>query len=310
MTYQPIEAIPSTAPQPNLLTSTRRVPGEWKSGVSFRDTGIRTRGAWPYAAGAGHDDKVLFEAVGPQLPAFLPVMLYVPLECDSVTARAEAELLAELADEIEAVSAMQLARIMAGSVSAGPTLAEWAVDPACGLAQNPTLSQPYPGHTFAEAGDDTSTQNVVVGTAGDHPVAAFSTLLAEYTARTLKGGATIHVPVRLLPHLTGNGVVRRQGDVYVGDMDSVVIPHAELVGPAAGDDGVPDPAGAGNAWMYATGPVEASVGDARVLPEAGQRWRHMGRLNQWSVVVERLAIYRFNPSVVLAAEAAAPTAGL
>lgn len=301
MTYEPLEAIPAVAPQPSLTTSARQLPDgvRWQSGISFRDNGARTHGAWPFAPGAGHDDKVTFAPIGPQIASFLPVMLYVPLECDETTARSEDELLGELRDEVEATSAMNLARALAGGVGS-----EWEVDPACGLAQNPTLSQPYPGHAFGEE----STGNQVVGTAGDHPVAAFGELLAAYTALTRKGGATVHVEARLLPHLLAIGAINQQGAMYVGPLGSVVIPHYEMVGPAADDAGVPDAAGAGNSWMYATGPVQWAMGEVNVLPE-GDRWRRMfgaGRTNLWQVVAERLAIFRFNPSVVLATEAEAP----
>lgn len=303
MTYEPIEAIPAVAPSPSLTTSARPLPDgvNWRSGISFRDNGARTLGAWPFAAGAAHADKVTFEPVGPQIAEFIPTMLYVPMECDSVTARTEEELLAELRDEIEATSALRLARQLAGGVGA-----EWEPDPACGLAANPTLSQPYPGHTFGEE----STLNDVVGTAGDHPLAGFGALLSAYTLATMKGGATVHVDMRILPHLLNGGAVNQQGAMYVGPGGSIVIPHSELVGPAADDAGTPDAPAVGNAWMYATGPVQWAMGDTQV-PE-GPSWRRTlgaGRTNIWQVVLERLAIFRFNPSVVFATEVVAPTEG-
>lgn len=310
MSYEPIEAIPAVAPTPSLTTSARPLPDgvRWQSGLSFRDNGARTHGAWPYAPGAAHADKATFEPIGPQVASFVPVMLYVPLECDEVTARAEDEMLAELRAEIDATSAFSLARAMAGSVGE-----EWALDPACGLAQNPTLSQPYPGHAFGEADPDSSTGNVILtGDAGDHPVAALGELLEAYSALTRKGGATVHVEVRLLPHLLSLGAVNQQGAMYVGPLGSIVVPHFELPGPAADDAGAPTAPAAGNSWMYATGPVQFAMDAPRVLPE-GERWRRMfgaGRTNLWQVLVERLAIVRWNPSVVVAVEALEPVAGV
>lgn len=310
MSYEPIEAIPAVAPAPSLTTAARPLPDgvNWRTGVSFRDNGARTHGAWPYAPGAAHDDKVTHDPLDPDfgIASFVPVMLYVPLQCDETTARSEEELLAELRGEIEATSAFSLARTMAGSVGA-----EWSNDPACGIEQNPTLSQPYPGHAFGEAGTSTG-NDVLTGSAGDHPVAVLGALLEAYTALTRKGGATVHVEVRLLPHLLSLGAVTQQGDVYRGPLGSVVVPHFELVGPAADDAGAPTAPTAGNSWMYATGPVQYAMDPARILPE-GERWRRTlgaGRTNIWQVVAERLAIVRWNPSVVIAAEALEPVAGV
>lgn len=305
--FEPIDAIDAVAPSPSLTTSARPLPDgvNWRTGVSFRDNGARTRGGWPLFPGNAHDDKLTHDPIGPQLASFVPVMLYVPLECDETTARAEAEMVRELTDEIEATTPFSLARALAGSVGA-----EWELDPACGVAQNPTLSQPYPGHAFGEE----STGNDVVGVAGTHPIGALGELLAGYSRITGKGGATVHVEVRLIPHLLSSGAINQQGDVYRGPLGSVIVPHAELVGPAADDAGVPDAPAAGNSWMYATGPVQYALAPAQVLPEdGGDRWRRFlgaGRTNVWQVIAERLAIFRFNPSVVVATEALAPVAGM
>lgn len=308
MTYQPIEPIPAVAPRPSLTTSARPLPDgtNWMSGIHFRDTGLLSRGIWPYQAGPDHDDKGPFEPQAPPIAAFRPVLLYVPLDCDFVTLGDEDSWLATARDELSTSSAFQLARTLAGGVDGD----EWFSDPNCDAGINPTLSQPYPGEAFGAAPPGGSAANDVVGSAGDHPIAGVGELLAAYTAATMKGGASLHVEVRLLPHLLAMGHVNQRGDIYVGPMESVVIPHSELLGPATNADGDPDAPAAGNSWMYVTGPVEYALGEARVLPEErAQRFVGFGRTNQWSVIAERQGIVRFNPSVVFAAEVDAPTAG-
>lgn len=312
MSLQPIDPIPAVAPRPSLTTTARPLPDDvnWRTGIEFRDNGARTRGIWPYQAGTEHADKSSFEPTAPALAAFRPVMLYVPLDCDYVTVGqlgTEDSWLAEARDELDATSAYQLARTLAGGVAAD----EWANDPDCDAGINPTLSQPYPGQVFTANYPDGSTANAVVGTAGDHPIAGLGDLLDAYTDTTRKGGATVHVDMRILPHLLAMGIVKLQGDIYVGPGGSVVIPHAELVGPATDAAGVPDAPAAGNRWMYITGPVEYALGEARVLPEErAQRFYGYGRTNRWSVIAERQGIVRFNPSVVFAAEVVAPDEGV
>lgn len=306
MSYQPIEPIPVVAPRPNLLTSTRRLPDgtNWTSGIEFRDAGLHVHGAWPYAAGSSHADKDPGTSSG--LAAFRPVLLYVPLDCDFVTLGDEDSWSAEARDALEAGTALKLARTLAGGVDGD----EWFNDPACDAGINPTLSQPYPGFAFGSAPAGVTEVDAIVGTAGDHPLAALGSLLAAYTLQVGVGGITVHVEARLLPHLLANGAVNPQGDTYVGPLGSIIVPHGELVGPATNADGDPDAPAAGNSWMYATGPVETEAGPAQLLPEErAQRFYGAGRTNQWSVIAERQAIVRFNPSTVFAAEALAPTAG-
>lgn len=312
MTLQPIDPIPAVAPRPSLTTTARPLPDgtNWRTGITFRDNGARTRGIWPYQAGTEHDDKSAFEPTAPSLASFRPVMLYVPLDCDYVTAGqlgTEDSWLDEAQAELEATSAYQLARTLAGGVADD----EWFNDPDCDAGINPTLSQPYPGQAFTADYPNGSTDNAIVGTAGDHPVAGVGALLDAYTDTTRKGGASVHVDMRILPHLVATGVAKLQGDIYVGPGGSVFIPHAELVGPATDAAGTPDAPAAGNRWMYVTGPVEFALGEARTLPEErAQRFYGLGRTNRWSVIAERLGIVRFNPSVVFATEVDAPTAGV
>lgn len=308
MSFEPIDPIPAVAPSPSLTTSARPLPAgvNWRSGITFRDNGSRTRGIWPYQAGTSHADKKTHEPTAPSIVEFRPVMLYVPLDCDYVTAGqigTEDSWLAEAAAELDTSSAYQLARTLAGGVATD----EWANDPDCDAGINPTLSQPYPGQAFAAGAPDASDNNAVVGTAGDHPIAQLGALLEAYTQATMKGGATVHVEVTLLPRLLAMGVVKLVGDVYVGPGGSVVVPHSVLLGPATDAAGAPDAPAAGNSWMYVTGPVQYALGEARSLPEErAQRFYAFGRQNRWSVIVERQAIVRFNPSVVFAAEADIP----
>lgn len=307
MTYQPTDPIPTVAPRPSLLTSARPLPAglNWRSGIQFRDTGLHVHGAWPYQAGADHDDKESGTSSG--LAAFRPVLLYVPLDCDFVTLGTEDNWTAEAEEALEAGSAFKLARTLAGGVATD----EWANDPDCDAGINPTLSQPYPGEAFGSAPAGVTDANAVVGTAGIHPLAALGELLAAYSDATHVGGATVHVEVRVLPHLLATGAVNAQGDIYVGPLNSIVVPHVELVGPATDAAGAPDAPAAANSWMYASGPVEYALGAARLLPEErSQRFYGAGRTNQWSVIAERQAIVRFNPSTVFAAEALAPTTGV
>lgn len=305
---EPVEPIPAVAPRPSLLTTARPLPEgtRWQTGIAFRDSGAYTAGVWPYAPGASHADKSDYDPPGPQLVEVRPVTLYVPLSCDEVTMLREDELSAEARDELEAQTALRLARTLAGGVSGD----EWANDPACNAGINPTLSQPYGGVTFAEVSEDGSTENDIVGAAGNHPVAGLGILIGAYTAATFKGGATVHVESSLIATMLAHGAIRQQGDIYVGPENSVIVPHAVLVGPASDDAGLPTANTAGNSWMYATGPVEYALGEPRVLPET-RRERFFGarRTNQWSVLAERMAIVRFNPSVVKATQVLIPTTG-
>lgn len=308
MSYEPVAPIPVVAPRPSLTTSARELPAgtNWRTGIAFRDTGQHVHGMWPYAAGSSHADKTSDE-LGLGIVEVRPVTLYVPLDCDFVTLGDEDTWSAEARDALEAGSAFRLARQLAGGVDGD----EWFNDPDCDAGINPTLSQPYPGEAFGDAPAGVTNANAVVGTAGWHPAAAFGALLDAYSDATQVGGATIHVEARVLPHLLGNGVVVPKGDLYVGPLNSIVIPHVELVGPATNADGDPDAPAAGNTWMYATGPVEYALGPVQLLPEdRAQRFYGAHRTNRWSVIAERQGITRFNPSVVFAAEALAPTAGV
>lgn len=304
---QPIDPIPSVAPRPSLLTSARPLPADinWKTGIAFRDSGVNNGGVWPFAPGGAHADKKSYTPVAKQIAEFRPVWLYTPLACDEVIVQREGALTDEVRAEMDAQTALRLARTLAGGISTD----EWANDPACNAGINPTLSQPYPGIAFGTGTAPTaSTENDVVGAAGNHPVSALGILIGEYTAATFKGGATIHVESALIATMLSHGAVRLVGDVYYGPENSVIIPHAFLPGPASNAGGTPTANTAGNSWMYATGPVEYAMGEVQVMPESRrERFFGLQRTNQWSVLAERFAIVRFNPSVVKATQALIPT---
>lgn len=94
------------------------------------------------------------------------------------------------------------------------------------------------------------------------------------------GEAVIHIPVVAMPHALSSGVEYRDGKYFLGHI------------PVSFDDyGQPDgsPNAGDNAWIYLTGPVEVGIGS----PLESSVYEN--RLNQSTVLVEQLAILRFDP---------------
>lgn len=289
----PVDGIRAVTPTPSLLTTARRVPfgyDVWGDGIEFRDTALLVGGHWPKWPGSNHDDKLA--AVDATLAKFYPFMVYLPVACDEATAAREEELAAEAEANADASVAWQVAR----ELWTGETVNDGGPD-------NPSLQLPFPGGVFEPS-------HILSGVS--NPVRALGELIQAHQDATRKGGVTVHVPAVLVAYLLHAGVVRQQGDVYVGPSGSVIVggpgyPVEGATGPrtqAAPDGAV---AGSDEAWMFATGPVEYGIGDTNLNPDDPAARFYDRRTNLWSVYVERQAIYRFDPSAVFAQLVDVPT---
>jgi len=313
----PVEGIRPVAPRPSLITSCRKLsdagidykptldeygipssPG-WQQGITFRDTSLMASGIWPYSPGNAHADKVA--AVQATVAVFMPFQIYLPVACDDLTFARDAALVAEAESNAEAGTAWNLAR----ELWTGATVNSVVVN-------NPSLQNPFPGPVGGPVGAFPAA-NVIAGPID--PVVAMGNLLQAYEDATQQGGAMFHVPAIAIPYLMAEKVVGQEGDLYRGPGGSIVVPGPgyPTTGPtgpktAATPTGVV--AGANQAWMYVTGPVEYDLTPIVIRPEAQEMRFFDPRTNLWRVWAERQAIYRFDPTSVFAELITVPQTGI
>lgn len=289
MSPQRINGIVPRDPGSSLLTAASRFPQgiDWGQGVSFRQTHCPTVDTWAYCPGV--DDKKATPS-GAGLATFYPFDGYVVTECDSVLPEnAAGELDPETQRQADATSAYSLSREL------------WEGDTNTGDSANPSLMRPFPGET-----DEFDPDHIIAG-GPLAPVDAIGRLLAAYAEGTKMGGATLHIPPRLIPVLLQNGTISLTGQAMTVGNLAAVSPGPGY--PGAGDTG-PDGAAASSAqvWMYVTSPVEYDFGAVRLEPEnTVARWFDR-RLNKYFVLAERKMIYRFDPCAVWAVLVTVPTA--
>lgn len=252
-------------------------PGDWRSGVASRSSGCIAGHPWAaICPTAAHIDtgKVNAPAIGEA--EVRPFQFYVPWACDWVTPDQYAEMDAEARGNIEAVSAWHLSRELWTGVAN-----DRENDSA--NRDNPTL--------MSEAID-------IGGVEPANAVFALGALLAEYAGCTQAGGATLHVPIILVPYLTNQGVLKMDGNQLVGPLNTRVSAGPGYPGPGPwGPDGEVAPAG--SVWMYVTGPVEYALAEPVLEPDRAER-RFDRRRNRYEIWAERRGIVRFNPCCVSA----------
>lgn len=278
---QPIAGIRPVAPRPSLLDVASGLPAgtDWSSGVASRGVACAPGHPWP---GICPKDAVVTakKVVAPVIaePKFIPFQIYVPYACAWVTPDEEGGMQGDAAAQLESVTAWHVSReLWAGTAN----LMEKSG--AGGVVVNPTL--------MSEATDLTNVNAV-------DSVFAIAALLSERAACSQAGGAVLHLPTILIPHLTNQGVVKMVNGKLVGPLDTPVSPGPGYPGPGPwGPDG--EAAYPGSVWAYVSGPIEVEVGAPKFLPDTdARRWDQ--RRNRYELWAERAAIVRFDPCCVYA----------
>lgn len=285
---QPIDPILPVPPVAgSLLQSVGAVPGPWQTGVIFESRAWVNYG-WPDCVPvweACHSETLNDKPVGASLPvpddsegvldvqtlpacvlvAFDPFTVYTPVSDVSVQPDRATRLNAEARAAHEAILSRAIAAVLVGA----PIVYGSTSEPFC-VGDN-DIDLPAAA-TVAEAGTWS-------------PKQALALLLDNFAGVMLTtGGAMIHVPPAALPELISNGIVAQVGQRYVGPLGCIVIADAgyRSLGEATGT-------------MYVSGPVEVSTGPEVVVD--GSEFDD-ARLNQFSLIVEQRAIYRFDPRAV------------
>lgn len=147
------------------------------------------------------------------------------------------------------------------------------------LAQQLVVSDPLVGNS------DLSTDGTDI-TPGGGPVGFRDSVAGLLSAISDCGGGEVmlHVPLIALPYLDAVGVKWNGTGWFLGP-----IPVSVDAYPNPDGDPPTDP---DNAYVYLTRPVEYGVGEVQVLGG------YKGRLNNAVVVVEQLAIVRYDPACV------------
>lgn len=274
--FQPIAATRPVRPAVSLLTSARRLVGEWHSGVSWRDPSPLVGYRRAYCNTDTAEDAA--EITQPQ---FYPYTVYVPYACDWVVD--DADYRADATAAADAITPWHMARELwtGATESANPSLQSEAASLAG------------------------------IGTAV-HPITALGQLLEAYEDCSQTGGAgadgaLIHAPTQAVVALMAHGVVKQVGDVYYGPGGCIVSPgpgyptDATGTGPSGHAD-----AGSGNVFMYVTGPVRYQHDDVGV-PLTDQEAHFDRRRNRYEITAQRMAIAIFDPSCVFATKAYIPS---
>jgi hypothetical protein len=109
------------------------------------------------------------------------------------------------------------------------------------------------------------------------------------------GELFIHAPAWTLPLLLANTQIVQVGNVWKLGPHTVVLDQGYS---NEGPTGAPA-AAAGEAWFYASGPVEVATGSIQILADTTRGVDT--RLDRANVIAAELAIYRFDPCCVKAA---------
>lgn len=272
--FAPIDPIAPVKPSLSILSVSRTLVGEWRSGVTWRQglpCGDGEEGPGFRRAYCGSGD---FETAADGVkPEFYPYDIYVPYDCDWVVEGDEAQYNESARLALDAVTAWHVSREL------------WLGDTE---ALNPSL--------VSEATDESANAPV-------HPVTAVGSLLEAWTGCTQmsgdgRRGPVIHAPAFAVTSLLANFTIRQEGDVYIGPMGSLLSPGPGYptgtgARPAGASDGDED------GWIYISGPVEVGLGDIRIDPDSNAAHRDR-RGNQYRIWAQRQAIHRFDPCCVFA----------
>lgn len=335
--YQPLPPIRLEKPLVgSFLDSLPRLPvperasgggPEWGSGVtSPRYSGIDP-GAWPGAscfAGFGDDwatltgseldlcvpeQKLNTAGGGCVIDKFDPFIVYHYFDASAINGDdTPPGVNPESADRARSM----VDNWLDAQFSAAVARAFYRGAPEDGLVVDGANRNPIPRTSAADL-------NAVMGSATPiHPDAAIANLLGSYYGCRLAGGAVLHVPPLILPYLIRNGIVSQVGTRYMGPGGVVVVSDpGQPSGPADSCDGDFDtydpeylgttlatPVESGSAWCFVTGPVEVSYSEPKVMLDEAEQVYDV-RLNRWLYVVERRAIFRWDPSCCFAVLACA-----
>lgn len=281
---QPILLVPPAAG--SLLQSAGSFPaGDWQSGVAFEQREWFAQ-AWPDCVPDWEtctEETLTDKPVGSSdvIPdceqwAFDPFTVYTPISEISVQPDLAQRLGAQIRAMHDVLFSSVVAKVLAGCTDSvygsmsGPLCIDTGV--------NPTLPS-----------SDTSLAVTVA------PETALALLWAAYAAEMgTTGGAMLHVHPVVLPYLVSKALVAQVGQRYQG-------PGGLLVVADAGYDclGATDL----STTAYITGPVEVAYDAAKVVP--GSELLD-ARLNQWAMLVEQRAIYRFDPRSVFSLTVVTP----
>lgn len=303
----PYQALSELIPPPpvagSLLQSAGTLAGEWRSGVSmpahqwvdsvWPDCVGDWEAAWTAEVGTTvlADKPLSSSSAYPTCETwhFDPFTIYTPLSEVEVQPDLARRLSADAQKAHESRFSAAIARALYNPEDIGglPYLPPFIQD----TDRNPTLGY----------------ANNVAGTYD--PVAAYAMLLALYAGRAgTTGGAMVHVSPVVLPYLLSNSVVVAAGQRYVGGGGVIVVADAGYPMGEVARDVINDSFGTNEpllpeSTMFVTGPVEVAYDSARTIDGgmvADTRW------NQWALLIEQRAIFRFDPFYAYGVTVCAP----
>lgn len=265
-------------------------PASWRSGISWRST--QSLAAFGRAL-CGTGDM---EAAPPlEHPAFYPYWLYVPYSCDWV-----------LPVGVDGITVGGGGRTVEGETL---TVESYKLDATNSLESMTAWEVSRELWTGAIEDDNPSLQNKAVdkSAAGAvHPTTALGILLENYSDCTQEGGAVIHAPLQAVVSLLHSGLIKQQGDVYYGPGGCVISPGPGYPAVATGTGPAGADAGAGNVWMYVTGPVEYALGDIVDIPDDIEAF-YNPTTNRYEITPQRAVIHRFDTHCVFAVKTYIPS---
>jgi hypothetical protein len=254
----PVDPVRVTERTPSLFSASRRRDDwtGWEAGVSF-SSGCHSAHTWPRC-----DAEPAEKIVQHDTPVtFDPIVVYKALSCEWVLDTGELDTRAR--SIVDATTAQEVARaILGGETDHGPT-------------GNPSLAS---AAMPAASGSLTDTIGQLLAARADCP-----------------GRHVLWVPVGVLPALMAHNLVHTEGDALVGPGGALVVADNSSTPIPTGDSPEAPADGAGEAWLYLSGPIEYEVGPINVAASEDER-----RLNRYEPVAERLAVYRFDPCCIFA----------
>lgn len=269
----PAQPIRPQAPEVSILTSANPLPADvaayerWRTGLTSRNVHVVAGGTWPTDCYDGESEKAGIEADADDLAEFLPTTIYSHHGCagrvDPEEYRAEAIAVLEAR-----TPAMLAAELWTGAVSGNPSLVSTGID--------------------------------ITGFLGGSVSAADAiAVLAQSFSETTKGlEPTIHVPEVALGQLTAHNIQRH------GNRIETLNGHPVISGPGYPASGAIGPSGstpgAGQVYVYVTGPVEVAVSPITVLGTDENAVGSYSRQNLVEFYAERQVIYRFPTAPVYA----------
>jgi hypothetical protein len=102
------------------------------------------------------------------------------------------------------------------------------------------------------------------------PVRALSCLEQALAGCNCGGRGMIHAMPQIITLWSENGLVRREGNLLLTAMDTIVVPGSgyDGSGPPPSADAAPTPAADGSIWAYATGMVHIRLDTINVIPDS------------------------------------------